>query len=82
MLVVLTSLSTAAPLMYSGGCVGCLLSEGPTTISLVLQDVAVPALCGQKVDLLPVVDLILLGDETHQSCVVCKLHLFLITQNF
>lgn len=34
------------------------------------QEVVVSAPRGQKVDLLPVVGLIVLGDETHQSCVV------------
>ena len=38
------------------------------------QEVVVSAPRGQKVDLLPVVGLIVLGDETHQSCVVRKLH--------
>src|SRR4029434_3726968 len=37
-------------------------------------EVVVSAPRGQKVDLLPVVGIIVLGDETHQSCVVRKLH--------
>lgn len=40
----------------------------------VQQEVVVSAPRGQKVDLLPVVGLVVLGDETHQSCVVRKLH--------
>lgn len=38
----------------------------------VQQEVVVSATCGQKV--LPVVSLVSLGDETHQSCVVRKLN--------
>ena len=38
------------------------------------QKVVVFAPRGQKIDLLPVVSLVALSDETHQSCVVCKLH--------
>ena len=38
------------------------------------QEVVVAAPCGQKVDLLPVVGLIVLSDETHQSGVIRKLH--------
>ena len=38
------------------------------------QEVVVSAPRGQKVDLLPVVGLVVLGDETHQSCIVRKLH--------
>ncbi len=40
----------------------------------VQQEVVVSAPRGQKVDLLPVVGLVILGDETHQSCVVSRLH--------
>ena len=38
------------------------------------QEVVVSVPRGQKVDLLPVVGLIVLGDETHQSCIVHILH--------
>ena len=38
------------------------------------QEVIVSAPQGQKVDPLPVMGLIVLGDETYQSCVVRKLH--------
>lgn len=38
------------------------------------QEVVVPAPCGQKVDFLRLVGHVILGDETYQSCVVCKLH--------
>ena len=38
------------------------------------QEVVVSAPHGQKVDLLPVEGLVVLGDETHQSCIVRKLH--------
>ena len=41
----------------------------------VQQEVVVSAPRGQTVDLIPVVGLVILGDETHQrSCVVRKLH--------
>ena len=40
----------------------------------VQQEVVDIAPRGQEVDLLPVVGLIVLGDETHQSCVIRKLH--------
>lgn len=75
--LVLLTRSTAAPSMVSGGCSVWLFLKS-TTISFcfadIQQEVVVSAPRGQKVDLLPVVGLIVLGDETNQTCVVCKLH--------
>ena len=44
----------------------------------VQQEVVIPAPRGQKVDLHPVLSLIALGDETHQSCVVSKFHYVIV----
>ena len=71
--LVLLTRSTAAPSMVSGGCSVWLFLKS-TTISFVLLTFSRRLLSLQKVDLLPVVGLIVLGDETHQSCVVRKLH--------
>ena len=69
----LLTLSTAAPLMVSGGCWVWPLWK-LTTISLVdvQQEIAVFAPCGQE--FFPVVGLIALSYEPHQCCVVRKLH--------
>lgn len=77
--LVLLTLPIAAPPMVSGRLLvvaSLVVENNPLSLANIQQEVGFHAPQGQEGHLFPVVTLIILGDEPHQSCTICKLSFF------